>query len=372
MEYKIEIYSKPNDELKKYWNQFEPESYNYCFQSYEWFETWTKIFRNFDKDNICVVVAHHEGKILFILPLEILKKYNVKILQWLGGKHSDYFSPIISKNFDLSKERFIKLWNQIKNSLPDFDIILFNKQPLEVVIKKNPFVQFLNNHKDSVIYKVLLPESWENYSELTLKKKFRTQNIRSEKTLNKMGNLSFEIIPNSNEKVTFIDEIFNQKNDQLKSLGIKEIFEEKDINFYKAFEELKNKKIETHISCIKLDDQIIAAHWGIVYKNRFYYLLPSMNAKNLAKYSPGRILIENLIKWSIANKLQIFDFTLGDEKYKKSWCNSKSQLFNHLYLNSFKGVVLFIFLKSKLIIKSIDQHHYMQKTFFMIKKLLRL
>ena len=200
----------------------------------------------------------------------------------------------------------------------------------------------------------------------------RWQNFLTNRIIREMGNLGFEIIPNSNEKVTFIDEIFNQKNDQLKSLGIKEIFEEKDINFYKAFEELKNKKIETHISCIKLDDQIIAAHWGIVYKNRFYYLLPSMNAKNLAKYSPGRILIENLIKWSIANKLQIFDFTLGDEKYKKSWCNSKSQLFNHLYLNSFKGVVLFIFLKSKLIIKSIDQHHYMQKTFFMIKKLLRL
>ena len=330
------------------------------------------ITKNFDTNNICVVVVFHEDKILFILPLEITTKYNIKILQWLGGNHSDYFSPIISKDFDLSKEKFIKLWKQIKNSLPEFDIILFNKQPLEVVVKKNPFVQFLSNHKDSYIHKILLPESWESYSELTLKKKFRMQNTRSEKVLNKMGNLSFKIIPNSNEKVTFIDEIFNQKNDHLKSLGIKEIFEEKDINFYKAFEGLKNKKIETHISYIKLDDQIIAAHWGIVYKNRFYYLIPSMNAKNLAKYSPGRLLIENLIKWSIANKLKIFDFTLGDEKYKKSWCNSKSQLFNHLQLNSFKGTILFIFLKSKLIIKSIDQHHYIQKTFFMIKKLLRL
>ena len=38
------LYKEDYDELKKYWDQFEVESYNYCFQSYDWFENWANNF----------------------------------------------------------------------------------------------------------------------------------------------------------------------------------------------------------------------------------------------------------------------------------------------------------------------------------------
>ena len=94
-----------------------------------------------------------------------------------------------------------------------------------------------------------------------------------------------------------------------------------------------------------------------------------MNLRDLSKYSPGRLLISLLIKWSISKKIDIFDFTLGDENYKKSWCNNESQLYNYLYLNSFKGFFLFILLKTKLIVKSLDHNHYIKKTFLMLKNI---
>ena len=36
-------------------------------------------------------------------------------------------------------------------------------------------------------------------------------------------------------------------------------------------------------------------------------------------YSPGRLLLEYLIQWSIEQRLKVFDFTVGDEEYKKEW-----------------------------------------------------
>ena len=76
-----------------------------------------------------------------------------------------------------------------------------------------------------------------------------------------------------------------------------------------------------------------------------------MKEENLKKYSPGRLLISLLVRWSISKKLEIFDFTLGDEDYKKSWSNASSVLFNHIKLISLRGFILYILLKIKLIYK---------------------
>ena len=45
MNFEIKIFSTINDELKKSWLEFEEKSCNYCFQSFDWFETWYEIFR---------------------------------------------------------------------------------------------------------------------------------------------------------------------------------------------------------------------------------------------------------------------------------------------------------------------------------------
>ena len=110
--------------------------------------------------------------------------------------------------------------------------------------------------------------------------------------------------------------------------------------------------MKTHLCSLTLNNELIAIHWGIIYKNRFYYLLLSMKEENLGKYSPGRLLISSMIQWSIENKIRVFDFTLGGEEYKKNWSNNKSGLFNHLKLNNIKGLALYWILKVKLIVKS--------------------
>ena len=367
MSYEIQVYSRPDSQLKEHWQKLEGNSFGYCYQSYDWFENWVDNFRNQTKDICCVVVSYNK-EILFILPLEIIKKFNLRILQWIGGKHSDYLGPILNKDFDLTKEDFIDLWKKIKLKIPNFDLIYFTKQPKTIDKLNNPFVIFFKNYTNSNTYNIILPKTWNEYDQLILKKKFRTQNTRSKKLLKKLGNLKFKILTNKSEKIEIIRELFIQKNLKLKSHGVTELLENEDLNFYTSFEKRNLDTISTHISYLKLNEKIIAIHWGVLYKKRFYYLLPSMSEKNLEKYSPGRLLLSLLIRWSISKKFQIFDFALGDENYKKKWTNSESQLFDYLYLNNFKGVILYILIKSKFMIKSIDRYNYIKKIVLMFKK----
>ena len=76
---------------------------------------------------------------------------------------------------------------------------------------------------------------------------------------------------------------------------------------------------------------------------------------DIKKFAPGKLLLSLLIRWSIAKKLQFFDFGLGEETYKKNWSNQKSNIYNHISLKSLKGIFYYIILKARQIVKLIKK-----------------
>ena len=69
------------------------------------------------------------------------------------------------------------------------------------------------------------------------------------------------------------------------------------------------------------------------------------HSEDWAKYSPGRILLTELLIWSIEKKLSTFDFTIGAEIYKKVWCDKEEKLYETFFYKSFKGMLFLTFIK---------------------------
>ena len=265
-------------------------------------------------------------------------------------------NPKIDKNAKLLKE--------IKN----IDIVELRRQPKFIDDLKNPFVNFLENYRDSKNFFILLPERWDFYKNNFLKKEFHSQNMRKKRSLKKLGKLQFEVYKDRDGKIQVLDKLFIQKNSRLKKLGIKELFESTDINFYKKISSENYDQNNVHVCALKLNGKLIAMHWGMIYKKRFYYLLLSMQEEELGRLSPGRILINLMIKWSIAKKLKFFDFTLGQEAYKESWSNNESYLYNFISIKSTKGIFFFLLLKIKYFLKHIDKKNTILKILLKLKK----
>ena len=371
MNFEIKVYHSFDKSLKIIWKDFEKESVNYCFQSYDWFENWINNYRvNNNNFLLCTTVVRYKSRVICIFPFEIEKKFKFRILKWAGDKHADYFSPLLSKDFVFDKETFSNIYKKVFNVIKNIDVIYLIKQPEYIHEIKNPFIEFLKNFVDSKTYNILLPRKWEYYKKQILKKEFHLQNLRKKRSLKKLGNLKFKIYNDKNEKISILNELFTQKNIRLSTKGIEDTLKLKDLEFYKKFEKESFNNIKTHLSSLILDDELIAIHWGIIYKKRFYYLLLSMKEDQLKKYSPGRLLIALLIRWTISKKLEVFDFTLGDESYKKSWSNTNSYLFNYVESKSLKGFNLFLLIKFKLFLKQISKKKYISKIVQIFKKIL--
>ncbi len=107
--------------------------------------------------------------------------------------------------------------------------------------------------------------------------------------------------------------------------------------FYFNF--LKNENLL--ISAFKLNDKFIAGILGLKLENNYYFLLPSYKFEHETfKFSPGRILLIDLINFLHKKKYNFFNFCDGNQFYKKEWSTENINLKIYLKSNNFKGYLL--------------------------------
>ena len=179
-----------------------------------------------------------------------------------------------------------------------------------------------------------------------------SQTRRKRKRLSELGNLRFIIAENKSEIGKITNTTIKQKSRRYRETGVFDIFKIKEYrNFYRKLNQDLGFLGKVHVSALYLDEKIISTHWGFISSDYFYYLMPTHDRDNFKKFSPGRLLLENLIKWSIEKGIRVFDFTIGDEDYKKVWTNSVITLSESVNPVTFKGVIFSLFLKLKYKIK---------------------
>ena len=367
MNYNLEIYNDFGNTLEKIWDEFEKNSVNNCFQNFYWLKNWYSNLDNNKNIRIENILVRKDENLIMILPMCVNEYRGVKYLKWQGGDRADYMSGLFCNNFKIKKDEFFYLWNLIKSKISLFDIIYFERQPKFIDTVLNPFVDHLNTEKDFFSSSIILEKSYDEFSNKNLKKKFNDDTRRRINSLKKIGNVEFKIYDtaDSEERKKITKEIIEQKIQRIKNLKLKNNFSEEAKRFYINFENEKFKNGQLQISSLELDGKSISFHWGVKYKQKFYHLMPTTPDTEYMRFSPGRILLQYLVKSSIDNGLKELDFTIGDEPYKKDWYNNVNILSCYIEKNNFKHFIKFLLLKSK--VKSIN----FLKRFEIIKKMYR-
>ena len=360
------------EEAQHVWQEFEKTSYCYGFQTYEWSHNWFKAVGKTINIKPCLVkVATESGEPLIFLPLGIQKKYGVQCLQWMGGIVSDYHAPVLGKNFSalVDSVTFCYLWEQIKKMLPHFDVIHFEKQPEQICEQYNPFLYLGCHQFHEKSYTATLDDTSEYFNKTKKRKNLQADSRRQMRRLAKIGNLHFKVAENFHDIDALTSKMIEQKTRRYQETGIRNLFED---DMYRKFflntaKELAQNGI-VNVSGLFLDDTIIAVHWGLVYRDRFYYLMPSFEDGSWRKYSPGRLLLEYLIKWCFDSGIKVFDFTVGDDSYKYNWADKEMALYDYHEPVNLKGKKYILFTKIK---KNIKKYPFVLKSLRRIKSIIR-
>ena len=351
MNFEIKIFNNFDSEIEKIWINFEKDSKNYCFQNFYWLKNWHANLTT--KTKIFNILVFQNEKIIMIIPLYTESKNGVRILKWQGGDRADYMGCLLTTNFFIEKKNFIKIWEKIKKEINLFDIVYLQRQPKKILNNINPFFSYLKNYEDYVTNSINLEKDFNLFLSKNVKSKFISDTKRRINGLQKLGELKFEIIDNTNdlEVKSTVKNIFIEKAQRLEKYKLKNPFNEEAKKFYLNFDNQYFKNGYLHISKLTINETTISYHWGVVYKNVFYHLVPTITESEYVKYAPGRIHLQNLIKWATTQNILKFDFTIGNEEYKKDWTNSSEYLHSHIELNSYFYFFHYFFLYLKNIIK---------------------
>ena len=328
--FEIKIFYSFSHELKKIWQDFEKRSNHHIFQSFKWQKLWLEMQHENKCDILNYTILIYENKrVIMILPFYIRNFYSIKILSWSGFPFSDYNIPLIIKDKELTKKNFNLIWKKILISIKHIDCVVLDNQPASILNQDNPFYSYLDNKINNEYYGINLNEKFE------LKKK-EIDNIKYQTNrLYKLGKLEFKIAKNEDEKKKILNFIIQHKSKQYINTKAKNLFK---VKFSKDFFLSSNlfMEEESYITYMQLNNVIIAAHSGYIYKNICYYLFPVYD-NNYNKYSPGKILLKKIIDDSKLRSLNYFDLTIGSENYKKDYSNFKFNSARVLKACSLKG-----------------------------------
>lgn len=350
---KIDVYTEFNNDLENIWVKFEKDAVMTPFQSYAWLSHWQyMVGKPLFSVQPQIVHLHMEGNTIAILPMGIRKIFGVRILEWLGLHQADYMGPLIIKNFD-NKNYDENTWDLIESSLSKFDVIHLIKQ-FELTVKFLKNINcLLSQNQNLKAYKASLPDKWDDYFG-NIKKRLRSDSLRQQRRLEEIGKVRFTYAKSHDEKNKIIKSMVIQKSKRYREMKVPDMLV---INEYKKFYEslagIFSNNLKVHCASLDVKGKLVATHVGIVDDDTFYYLMPANEGGDWKKYSPGRLLLLELLKWSIEKKLKFFDFTVGGEAYKKDWCNIEIDLFEVSSASSFLGRIYLYILILKETLKKV-------------------
>jgi CelD/BcsL family acetyltransferase involved in cellulose biosynthesis len=253
--------------------------------------------------------------------------------------------PILHSEWSELEKYFYDSWGKIVGDLIVFDAIHLQKQRKYMGDMLNPFFLHMNNVRRIKAYQVNLADSWNDYYFDHVTRKLRADSNRQRRRLSKIGDVEFINATKSCMKKDFIRAMIRQKSLRYREKGLRDLFSLPQYkSFYEGLADFREEELQVHCAGLRVGTTLVATHVGIVHADTFYYLMPAHEDENWGKYSPGRLLLEHLLEWAIAQGLRVFDFTGGGERYKLDWCNSETQLYETLKPYTKKGVLYTILL----------------------------
>lgn len=325
-------------DLKDEWNSLLQKSHaNTIFLTWEWLYTWWEVFGN-GGELFIITVRNDKEDLVGLAPLFIKKtkyyKFPVKEMTFIGVGHSDRQDFIISENDpEIIREIIEKIYEN-KNRC---NIVHFEQIPDNSLLAS---IKFDGGFQPEIELGSLCPflkieNDWGKYFN-SLDRKFRYDIKNKIKQLNKLGTWEFKLTRKEKDKDDLISFMENIEIKSKKTKTEKTFFSvEKNKYFLSNFLKISEENNWIAFSTLTINGNPLTYSLGFIFGDRFYGYSTAYDI-NYYKYAPGKIVINETIKWFFDNKnvIKMFDFSRGGTDIKAKWT---SEVQKHLRIVFFNG-----------------------------------
>ncbi|HEY1474857.1 MAG TPA: GNAT family N-acetyltransferase [Pseudolabrys sp.] len=335
--------------IEEDWRAFEPHADCTVFQSFDWLATWQRHIGACDGVRPAIVVGRDAaGSIMFLLPLSVCTAGLARELAWLGSELCDYNAPLLAMNFSerFDRARFLSVWTEIiklvqANPRLHHDTIILTKMPEMVGAQANPMRYLGGAINPSGAYLTHLTGDWDTFYTAKRSSATRRRDRTKRKKLSEIGEVRYVNPAAGPETLRTLETLMEQKAQAFAHMGVANLFAKPGhADFYRALAGDPATRHLVHVSRLDVGKIPAAVNLGLTYRDCYYHLLASYDEGDVSRFGPGAAHLHELMREAIGRGLRIFDFTIGDERYKRDWCDTELKLYDYIAAATWRGMLV--------------------------------
>jgi CelD/BcsL family acetyltransferase involved in cellulose biosynthesis len=328
------------------WRGFECEADGTVFQSFGFVSTWQRHVGVLGGVRPAIVIGRDAGgHIMFLLPLGVSRAGLTRRLMWLGSDLCDYNGPLLAADFSarVSPGHFMQVWQDVTRRLQDdprlrYDVVDFEKMPATVGSQPNPFLRLSVNPHPSGAYLTPMSGDWDSFYLAKRTSSSRKRDRAKRKKLGEHGAVRLVTPDRVDDIAATLDLLMAQKGAAFAQMGVANLFAKPGYAaFYRDLATNDASRALVHVSRLDVAETKAALNLGLMFRGRYYHVLASYDAGELSRFGAGAVHLQELMRHALEHGCSVFDFTIGDEAYKRDWCDGVVTLHDHLAAARLRG-----------------------------------
>lgn len=317
--------------LEAEWRALDRLAANSLHHAYDWCRAWAQTHLS---DLLLLRVAL-DGELFLILPLELKHGRLFRTAQLIGTEHSNLNTGLFAKNAAAIATPALAhaLACEIRAALGGLaDVVVLDRMPNDWRGDISPFATLSGVANPNSSFQLpLLGSIQPTLAQINAKRRRKKLRI-SERRLSEMGGYDYVVARTADEARALLDIFFRQKARRFAALGLPDVFRDAETQaFFHALAGRQGGEAQLmELNAIRLKgdhDGRVVAIAGLSRKGDHVICQFGSIDENLAgDASPGELLFYRMIERLSAQGVRLFDFGVGDQPYKRSWCTTETPL----------------------------------------------
>ena len=306
------------------------------YQHYSWMQHWWDHIGSRSQAEPHITVLRNEaGKPVLLLPLIRKRVGPVHIGYFMGGKHTNFNLPLWRpKVLEESATGLKTLLDGLQGNGPRIDLLCLLNQPATWRGAVNPMLHAPHRASPSRAYSGELRDDFEALQKERMSSSARRKLRQKESQLAAVGPVSYFRARTPAEINRVLEAFFKQKGDRMRELGLGNAFDAPGVKEFvaAAAHEPDSATGEPVIElyAAMAGETIIATFGGIAAHGRFSCMFNSIAGTEFRTYSPGDLLLSNVVRMCCVRGFEKFDLGIGEAAYKQAYCGDAVELFDSI------------------------------------------
>jgi len=309
------------------------------YQRFDFLAPWQRQVGARENLSPFIVIARDaERRPLSLLPLALRRKHGVRAAGFMGGKHATFNMALWDRDFAAgATEADLEALLEGIRERAAVDVLALTQQPRRWQDLPNPTA--LLAKQPSVNDCPVLTMAPGAAPSALISNSFRRRLKGKERKLQTLAGYRYHIATSDAEIGRLLDWFFAVKPLRMAEQKLPNVFADPGIeDFIRDACMTKvagGRAIDIH--ALECDDEVIAIFAGVADGHRFSMMFNTYTMSGSSRYSPGLILMRNIIDHYAGRAYRALDLGIGSDDYKRLFCKDEEPIFDSFIPLSLRG-----------------------------------